>query len=174
MAPSIESLCEKTGKQITEWLWMSLFSWLYCPNGRTDSAPFWHRRISQLIIHCILSKFWYLQKSVYFFLELFSNSGLRKKFFHGPLTQLSDRPSTFVYMAVGVNWQRVVQVRLRQLRPLLEPAVYNTHTHTTVLLLVWNMSGVLDTQTQNGDEPVGEYSFPGQSCLSSADSWWNG
>ena len=29
---------------------------------------------------------------------------------------------------------------------------------------------VLDTQTQNGDEPVGEYSFPGQSCLSSADS----
>jgi len=33
---------------------------------------------------------------------------------------------------------------------------------------------VLDAQTQNGDEPVGEYSFPGQSCLSSADSWWNG
>ena len=33
---------------------------------------------------------------------------------------------------------------------------------------------VLDAQTQNGDEPVGEYSFLGQSCLSSADSWWNG
>jgi len=31
-------------------------------------------------------------------------------------------------------------------------------------------SFVLDTQTQNGDEPVGEYSFSGQSCLSSADS----
>ena len=29
---------------------------------------------------------------------------------------------------------------------------------------------VLDAQTQNGDEPVGEYSFSGQSCLSSADS----
>jgi len=29
---------------------------------------------------------------------------------------------------------------------------------------------VLDAQTQNGDKPVGEYSFPGQSCLSSADS----
>jgi len=29
---------------------------------------------------------------------------------------------------------------------------------------------VLDAQTQNGDEPVGEYSFLGQSCLSSADS----
>jgi len=29
---------------------------------------------------------------------------------------------------------------------------------------------VLDTQTQNGDEPVGEYSFPGQSCLSSTNS----
>jgi len=33
---------------------------------------------------------------------------------------------------------------------------------------------VLDAQTQNGDEPVGEYSFSGQSCLSSADSWWYG
>ena len=31
-------------------------------------------------------------------------------------------------------------------------------------------NGVLDAQTQNGDEPVGEYSFLGQSCLSSADS----
>ena len=31
-------------------------------------------------------------------------------------------------------------------------------------------AGVLDAQTQNGDEPVGEYSFLGQSCLSSADS----
>ena len=31
-------------------------------------------------------------------------------------------------------------------------------------------NAVLDAQTQNGDEPVGEYSFPGQSCLSSADS----
>jgi len=29
---------------------------------------------------------------------------------------------------------------------------------------------VLDAQTQNGDEPVGEYSFSGQSCLSSANS----
>jgi len=29
---------------------------------------------------------------------------------------------------------------------------------------------VLDARTQNGDEPVGEYSFLGQSCLSSADS----
>ena len=29
---------------------------------------------------------------------------------------------------------------------------------------------VLDARTQNGDEPVGEYSFSGQSCLSSADS----
>ena len=29
---------------------------------------------------------------------------------------------------------------------------------------------VLDAQTQNGDEPVGEYSFSGQSCLSSEDS----
>ena len=29
---------------------------------------------------------------------------------------------------------------------------------------------VLDAQTQNGDEQVGEYSFSGQSCLSSADS----
>ena len=29
---------------------------------------------------------------------------------------------------------------------------------------------VLDAQTQNGDEPVGEYSFSGQSCLSSVDS----
>jgi len=34
---------------------------------------------------------------------------------------------------------------------------------------------VLDAQTQNGDEPVGEIiSFPGQSCLSSANSCWNG
>jgi len=32
------------------------------------------------------------------------------------------------------------------------------------------LSCVLDAQTQNGDEPVGEYSFLGQSCLSSADS----
>jgi len=31
-------------------------------------------------------------------------------------------------------------------------------------------TSVLDAQTQNGDEPVGEYSFSGQSCLSSADS----
>jgi len=31
-------------------------------------------------------------------------------------------------------------------------------------------ASVLDAQTQNGDEPVGEYSFLGQSCLSSADS----
>ena len=29
---------------------------------------------------------------------------------------------------------------------------------------------VLDAQTQNGDEPVGEYSFSGRSCLPSADS----
>ena len=29
---------------------------------------------------------------------------------------------------------------------------------------------VLDAQTQNGDEPVGEYSFSVQSCLSSANS----
>ena len=35
-------------------------------------------------------------------------------------------------------------------------------------LLIGNL--VLDAQTQNGDEPVGEYSFLGQSCLSSADS----
>ena len=35
---------------------------------------------------------------------------------------------------------------------------------------VWLKISVLDAQTQNGDEPVGEYSFSGQSCLSSADS----
>ena len=29
---------------------------------------------------------------------------------------------------------------------------------------------VLDVRTQNGDEPVGEITFPGQSCLSSANS----
>ena len=39
--------------------------------------------------------------------------------------------------------------------------------HVVALL---DMDCVLDAQTQNGDEPVGEYSFLGQSCLSSADS----
>ena len=43
-----------------------------------------------------------------------------------------------------------------------------------LVLLFTNKDIVLDAQTQNGDEPVGEYSFLGQSCLSSADSWWNG
>jgi len=36
--------------------------------------------------------------------------------------------------------------------------------------MAYFQSTVLDTQTQNGDEPVGEYSFSGQSCLSSANS----
>ena len=38
------------------------------------------------------------------------------------------------------------------------------------ILRTHGMTTVLDAQTQNGDEPVGEYSFSGQSCLSSADS----
>jgi len=39
-----------------------------------------------------------------------------------------------------------------------------------VLILRQAASAVLDAQTQNGDELVGEYSFSGQSCLSSANS----
>jgi len=39
-----------------------------------------------------------------------------------------------------------------------------------VRLCMTGQYSVLDAQTQNGDEPVGEYSFSGQSCLSSADS----
>ena len=37
-------------------------------------------------------------------------------------------------------------------------------------LMIMYSAAVLDAQTQNGDEPVGEYSFSGQSCLSSANS----
>ena len=40
----------------------------------------------------------------------------------------------------------------------------------SLLLGLYMVSSVLDARTQNGDEPVGEYSFLGQSCLSSADS----
>jgi len=50
----------------------------------------------------------------------------------------------------------------------------NIHPPTPIVIINNPLSVVLDAQTQNGDEPVGEYSFLGQSCLSSADSWWNG
>jgi len=47
--------------------------------------------------------------------------------------------------------------------------------HQQALFVLWWMTIVLDAQTQNGDEPVGEItSFSGQSCLSSVNSCWNG
>jgi len=54
-------------------------------------------------------------------------------------------------------------------------AVVWCSARSLVCLSVWSScmdgGGVLDAQTQNGDEPVGEItSFPGQSCLSSANS----
>ena len=35
---------------------------------------------------------------------------------------------------------------------------------------VTRQTNVLDMRTHNGDEPVGEITFPGQSCLSSTNS----
>ena len=52
--------------------------------------------------------------------------------------------------------------------------MYEKEKETTVDEQRIIVAVVLDAQTQNGDEPVGEYSFLGQSCLSSVDSWWNG
>ena len=43
-------------------------------------------------------------------------------------------------------------------------------TQRAYIVIILGGGCVLDAQTQNGDEPVGEYSFSGQSCLSSADS----
>jgi len=54
---------------------------------------------------------------------------------------------------------------------LYSPYIWLTGTH---YLNMQAIDIVLDARTQNGDEPVGEYSFLGQSCLSSADSCWNG
>jgi len=48
--------------------------------------------------------------------------------------------------------------------------VYGNSNGFEVMVSMHQGTAVLDARTQNGDEPVGEYSFLGQSCLSSADS----
>jgi len=63
------------------------------------------------------------------------------------------------------------QLRMRVLTArLLPPPSFCGKPSSRQMATVQVGPSVLDTQTQNGDEPVGEYSFPGQSCLSSADS----
>ena len=75
-----------------------------------------------------------------------------------PPTEVASREEFTVVQRIQTS------VNLRQRKFVLDSktvqfAVIDAKAHT-----------VLDAQTQNGDEPVGEYSFLGQSCLSSADS----
>ena len=68
----------------------------------------------------------------------------------------------------------------REFGSLMDPSLSQRHFERAVASVVGDSTPtttgaqtcttVLDAQTQNGDEPVGEYSFLGQSCLSSADS----